>query len=399
LSVINFPNERLTEKEIEKRKSKHYDNSNGAPTRGHGKSKYRGVHWQKNRKRWMARYTLSHKGEKNINLGAFETAEYAAMAFDFEARKRGRPECDLNFPDKHPTEEQIEQWKTNTAHYSMMRSGRKKTSQYRGVCKAGSLWHAQSNIIKVVNGMGKETGPVSLGFFYHEEEAGLAFDRACRKFGVPEKELNFPRNHHLLKEVRLFDNECYFCFQTSPTDPVATPCNHVFCRPCISSWLEQSPNGACPCCKMSGVKEDALRSVTLVPWPVKPEDGKPRKRKRKDEEDHTNSNSSDTDKDDDDGQTGPPSDAEQEEKIKKTGSKQKDDAHDDEYSSDDDASENDQAGGTADSQQWPKRRRALRSCIQRTTRHAASLGKNPGRAALRRQPKYPVGTRFIKVRI
>jgi hypothetical protein len=33
----------------------------------------------------MARYSLAHKGEKNINLGAFETAEYAAMAFDFEA--------------------------------------------------------------------------------------------------------------------------------------------------------------------------------------------------------------------------------------------------------------------------------------------------------------------------
>ena len=124
-NVLNFPNEHLSEDEIEKRKSKR----NVKPARGHGKSRYRGVHWQKNRKRWMARYSLAHKGAKNINLGAFETAEYAAMAFDFEARKRGRPEGDLNFPNEHPAEEQIEQWKTNTGHYTLMGCGRKKSSQ------------------------------------------------------------------------------------------------------------------------------------------------------------------------------------------------------------------------------------------------------------------------------
>jgi hypothetical protein len=34
-------------------------------------------------------------------------------------------------------------------------------------------------------------------------------------YGVPEKELNFPRDGQL-KEVRLFDNECYFCCLSLP---------------------------------------------------------------------------------------------------------------------------------------------------------------------------------------
>jgi Zinc finger, C3HC4 type (RING finger)/AP2 domain len=419
LNVINFPNEQLTEAEIEKRKLKQYDFSARGPARGHGKSKYRGVHWQKNRKRWMARYTLSQKGEKNINLGAFETAEYAAMAFDFEARKRGRPECDLNFPENHPTEEQIEQWKTNTAHYTMMRSGKERSSQYRGVTwhKGMNMWLAQCNILKVVKGMGKEKGPVPVGRSRHEAEAALAFDRACRKCGVPEKELNFPRNHQLLNEVRLFDDECYFCFQKSPTDPVATPCNHVFCRACISSRLEQSPNGSCPCCNMPDLTKDALRSVMLVPWAVQPVQNKPRKRKQDDEENQShiaaaaaaatntaNSNPSDSgmDNDDYDGQGGPLSDSDHDEsdmrkagyKRMKSGSKFKHDTHDENSSDDDD---DDDVSEHDSQQKKKKRRRSTSSSTQRSTRHPSSLAKILGCPARRQPMKYPVGTRFIKV--
>jgi Zinc finger, C3HC4 type (RING finger) len=154
-----------------------------------------------------------------------------------------------------------------------MGCGRKKSSQYRGVTwsKTTHAWNAQCGISKVLIGMKEKTKIVFLGGFYHEKEAALAFDRACRKFGVPEKELNFPRNQ-LLNKVRLFDDECYFSCQKNPTDPVATPCNHVFCKTCISSWLEEQwPNGSCPCCKITNLKKDALRPVTLVPWPVEPD--------------------------------------------------------------------------------------------------------------------------------
>ena len=74
----------------------------------------------------MARYTLSHRGEKNINLGAFVDAKHAALSFDAEVRKRGRPDAHLNFPDLHPSDTEIEAWKMNGAHYSMMGSGHKK---------------------------------------------------------------------------------------------------------------------------------------------------------------------------------------------------------------------------------------------------------------------------------
>jgi hypothetical protein len=271
---INFQNEQISEADIQQRRTTQC--REGVPPSG--KSKFRGVHWQVNRKRWMARYTLSHRGEKNINLGSFDDARYAALAFDAEARKRGRPGGDLNFPGEHPSDSQIEEWKMNTTHYSMMGSSSKKSSQYRGVTfrKTEQTWHVQINIKKIVEGMGKTKGPVSFGSYAHEKQAALVYDWNCRRFGIIEKELNFPRDDsQQLKEVRLFDDECYFCHRESPTDPVATPCNHIFCRACVVPSLQSS--GGCPCCQRPIVSEDELRPVELVPWP-KPD--KPRKRKR-----------------------------------------------------------------------------------------------------------------------
>jgi hypothetical protein len=256
---VNFKAEKISEAEMNVLKITKEGKSVG------GASKFRGVHWQKNRKRWMARYTLAHKGEKNLNLGAFVDAKHAALAFDAEARRRGRADAQLNFPDLHPSDAEIEAWKMNGTHYLMMSSGRKKSSQYRGVAVlSGGAFHVQININKVVAGLGRKKGPASIGCFTHEKEAALVFDRLCRKYGVPEKELNFPRDGQL-KEVRLFDDECYFCCQKSPADPVATPCNHIFCRPCVSMWL--TGRKTCPCCQTPVTSEEALRPVDLVPWP------------------------------------------------------------------------------------------------------------------------------------
>ena len=151
---VNFKDETITETEMKKHKTKAGESLKVSATKG--KSKYRGVHWQKNRKRWMARYTLAHTGQKNINLGAFLDAKHAALAFDAGARRRGRPVGSLNFPDEHPTDAQIEEWKINSAHYSMMGSQNKKISLYRGVCKQGNAWVAQCNIKKIVEAYGKK---------------------------------------------------------------------------------------------------------------------------------------------------------------------------------------------------------------------------------------------------
>jgi hypothetical protein len=117
--------------------------------------KVRGVYWQKNRNRWMSRYTLTHRGEKNINLGAFIDAKHAALVFDSKARRRGRLEdTHLNFPNLHPCEGEIEAWTMNGTHYSMMGSQHKNSSQYRGLTIQHGAFQVQ--VSKVLAGLGKK---------------------------------------------------------------------------------------------------------------------------------------------------------------------------------------------------------------------------------------------------
>jgi len=220
----------------------------------------------------MARYSHNEKGKKHVNLGAFLEARHAAFAFDNEARKQGRGREALNFPDLTVTTEKIESWSTNTAHYRYMRSGTSTSSQYRGVTKIGNSrtpWYAQVNIKKVVKGLCEEKGPVKIGSYPAEIQAALAFDRVCRKFGVEERGLNFPRNTPL-KEVRLFDISCYHCQKVIATDPVQTKCNHMFCRRCIMNYLSEVEG--CPCCQThmtvddTGIQAVALNTLsTTVP--------------------------------------------------------------------------------------------------------------------------------------
>lgn len=149
---VNFKAERITEAEMKQSMTSQQDRLASIPIKG--KSQYRGAHWQKNRENWMARYTLSHLGQKDINLGAFVEAKHAALAFGSEARKRNRSNTHLNFPDMHPTDADIKSWKMNGPDYSMMGSGHKKTSQYRGACLSNKKLHVQINIQKVVTGYG-----------------------------------------------------------------------------------------------------------------------------------------------------------------------------------------------------------------------------------------------------
>lgn len=118
---LNFMDESYTTKrKVLRRRKLQPDTIKNPPVEG--KSKYRGVHWQKNRQRWMARYSHHEEGKKHTNLGAFLEAKHAALAFDLEARKQGRPSESLNFPNQTVSEEQIKAWSTNDAHYRHMGS-------------------------------------------------------------------------------------------------------------------------------------------------------------------------------------------------------------------------------------------------------------------------------------
>ncbi len=55
----------------------------------------------------MARYSISAAGGRHVNLGAFICPRRAALAWDYEARRRGRPRSDLNFPMERPAAEEV----------------------------------------------------------------------------------------------------------------------------------------------------------------------------------------------------------------------------------------------------------------------------------------------------
>mmetsp|Transcript_14561 Transcript_14561/g.26378 ORF Transcript_14561/g.26378 Transcript_14561/m.26378 type:complete len:119 (+) Transcript_14561:596-952(+) len=116
---------------------------------------------------------------------------------------------------------------------------------------------------KVLQGVGRTNGPVHFGRYQDEIQAALVFDRICRRYGVPEKELNFPRYNQDQKEVRLFDDECYFCHKTSQENPIATPCNYVFCASWVTEWLDS--HMVCPGCHREPISTNHLRTVDLIP--------------------------------------------------------------------------------------------------------------------------------------
>ena len=42
--------------------------------------------------------------------------------------------------------------------------------------------------------------------------------------------------------------ECYICL-SSPTNPVATSCGHIYCWKCLQSWISGKSTLLCPVCK------------------------------------------------------------------------------------------------------------------------------------------------------
>ena len=97
----------------------------------------------------------------NTNLGSsYNTAKEAALAFDAEAIKLGRPLDSLNLPDDVPPGYTPAQQPLNSNN----------TIGFRGISKQGMKWIAQ---IRVVGG--KRT---NLGTFDTPMEAALSYDKA-----------------------------------------------------------------------------------------------------------------------------------------------------------------------------------------------------------------------------
>lgn len=61
----------------------------------------------------------------------------------------------------------------------------------------------------------------------------------------------------LISEQGLFSGECFICY-CPPADPVITMCGHIYCWPCIYTWLNMNRQVlTCPVCK-NGISVDEL---------------------------------------------------------------------------------------------------------------------------------------------
>ncbi|KII60587.1 E3 ubiquitin-protein ligase RNF5 [Thelohanellus kitauei] len=50
---------------------------------------------------------------------------------------------------------------------------------------------------------------------------------------------------------------CGICFETA-RDPVVTPCGHLFCWPCLNTWLEIGSKATCPMCNAHVTHENVI---------------------------------------------------------------------------------------------------------------------------------------------
>ena len=74
--------------------------------------------------------------EKRRHLGTFDTEKEAAIAYDREALKAGRPTTELNFPDLlHDLEHSESEWEDadeeDEEHYTKTRNSKKRKREYR----------------------------------------------------------------------------------------------------------------------------------------------------------------------------------------------------------------------------------------------------------------------------
>lgn len=139
----------------------------------HNKSGYRGVSWRESDNRWAA--NILRPGDRQEQLGTFESKEMAARAYDTAARKYLGERAKLNFPD-----ETIEVVKEKRDRYAPL-----GISGYRGIEWKGNkkrwivrIWHD-----------GKQ---IYIGQFTDLEHAARVQDSAARYYLGDTAHLNFP---------------------------------------------------------------------------------------------------------------------------------------------------------------------------------------------------------------
>lgn len=117
-------------------------------------SGYKGVSYNKSRNKWSA-YILR---DDSYHIGYFDTAEEAANAYDYYAKKFYGDFARLNFPDKEPVKPKHREY----------------TTKYRGVywCKRDKVFRSQIQVNKK---------RYTLGSFKTAEAAALAYNKKAKE--------------------------------------------------------------------------------------------------------------------------------------------------------------------------------------------------------------------------
>ncbi|CAK0757170.1 hypothetical protein CVIRNUC_002518 [Coccomyxa viridis] len=147
------------------------------PGMGRGSSLYRGVSKAGDKKKWRA--MIQHNHEQH-HVGYYPTAEEAARAYDRKALLFMGPSAITNFPAADYDGVNLEA--DGSVEEQMRKRKRTKTSQFRGVTRAGAKWRAAIRM----NNIKRE-----LGIFDTEAEAARVYDAEALQMFGPNATLNY----------------------------------------------------------------------------------------------------------------------------------------------------------------------------------------------------------------
>eukprot|EP00873_Tetraselmis_striata_P014322 jgi/Tetstr1/434586/TSEL_023677.t1 len=163
-------------------------------------SQYRGVSYDKTKRRWRVQIKVSSLGKSGVSVGYFDTEVGAARAYDRAAiGLLGRKALNTNFPLSdyaaehiHPlhglsrdeVKAQLKTERTRTPK-TMVVSNKRRTSRYLGVGSSNRKDQWQARILI----KGKVT---HLGYYASQEEAARIYDRVCLSLHGPSSQINFP---------------------------------------------------------------------------------------------------------------------------------------------------------------------------------------------------------------
>ena len=141
-------------------------------------SQYKGVHWRPDTERWVARLTRTPAaGLKNIILGTFLDEKWAALAWDAEARRRGRPDKDLNFSRLRPSATEIARW---TAKHRNRKAVEQLCLETGAILKVfPSVIAAAASVNAHLTGL--DGGHATQGFFWRLQGSTATYDPTTKR--------------------------------------------------------------------------------------------------------------------------------------------------------------------------------------------------------------------------